>query len=228
MVASTLTMCRTWRPPPWWAGRMPTTRTLLVRSVVCLEWLQAVFNIVILVTGQTFDYFTRWALFVFIIYVLFPRTVSIETPIFIVTWAILWAVAIGISLILAFDYGIMADAEHEYGQRDAHLGNVIMHYTPPLILIASAATSLVPRINCHLRPSQILAAMLVVYALSYTYTINFKPHQRYKTSIPTLTLFCALALAANVSVLLLLSGLLVFARRSTAAHPDPPHKAPSA
>lgn len=113
----------------------------------------------------------------------------------------------------------MAQAEQQHGVVEAHIGNILQHYTPPIILTLNLYTNLYPSILYVITPEYTIQTLVTILTASYIYTLLWDPKTRYMTSMSDLTLFLTLAIFAVTSLLAIYCGL--YARLAANRRRDP-------
>jgi hypothetical protein len=161
----------------------------------------------LLLSANNLLYATNWNLtvifFYFSLHFVVSADVLAEAGITQIAFTIVWTIAIGISIVTASDSTVMDQACAQYGCATAWVGNVIIHYVPPLLVtyhILGYQRSIHQLLQCR----HVAFAFLAVATLGIEYCTFMNPKERYHFGMCTQT-FLAWILASAASALLALA-----------------------
>ena len=200
-----------------------TPSTLIVAT-------SAGFILCLLLVACNLWYATNWGLVLQFLYYTLPVEVAAEFCVTHVSFAMAWAITIGISIITLMDHTIMDMACEQYGCALSWSYNVILHYIPSLlqtfhILYIIGVRRLLP----FLLPSNFVYSFAVVLCIGLEYCFFMDPAHRYYLQIEVPT-FLALLLAAASGALLAIAccAAVWVAKQPTSTPTCGPGRAPSA
>lgn len=151
---------------------------------------------------------TQWNLLAAFIYWCLPAEMADYYSVTQVVYAISWAVAISISIIIFHDDQLIQNACADYSCPIAWTGHIIIHYWPPLWLTLYLYTH-TPSVYLQQPYKRQIAAAILVSFVSI-YCVYMDPLTRYKVDgclLELAAMFTASGLAALVSLKLLMASV---------------------